>query len=162
MLLFLTREERGMRLATIQSGASTTTIWDQPTVWVMVAVLIGWFTAPWHGINETLIAVLGALLITMPRFGAITFKEALKQVDWNILVFLAATNSLAQTMVRTGLGDQLLHGPLGDINQIGLSPMQIAVLIGVVGVSLHLIVHSRTARVAVLLPRSCCSRRKLI
>lgn len=124
----------------------------QPVVWVLGLVLTGWLTAPWHGINETLIAILGALLITAPRFGAIGLKEGLEQVDWNLLVFLAATISLAQTMVRTDLADQLLDGPFGDIEDIGLSPLLIAGMIAVIGMSLHLIVHSRTAWVAALLP----------
>jgi di/tricarboxylate transporter len=118
----------------------------------MGLVLIGWLTAPWHGINETLIAIVGALLITMPRFGAISLKEGLNQVDWNLLVFLAATISLAQTMVRTDLADQLLDGPFGDIEDVGLPPLLIAAMIAVIGMALHLIVLSRTARVAVLLP----------
>jgi di/tricarboxylate transporter len=136
----------------IESEGSKPAILKQPIVWVLGLVLIGWLTAPWHGINETLIAILGALLITAPRFGVIGLKEALGQVDWNLLVFLAATISLAQTMVRTDLADQLLDGPFGDIEDVGLPPLLIAVIIAVVGMSLHLIVHSRTARVAVLLP----------
>ena len=68
LALFLTREERSTRLAPIESKTAATTVWNQPTIWIMALVLIGWFTAPWHGINETLIAVIGALLITMPPF----------------------------------------------------------------------------------------------
>lgn len=37
----------------------------------MGLVLLGWLTAPWNGVNETLIAIVGALLVTAPRFGAI-------------------------------------------------------------------------------------------
>ena len=118
----------------------------------MGLVLLGWLTAPWHGINETLIAIMGALLVTAPRFGPISLKEALKQVDWNLLVFLAATISLAQTMIRTDLADQLLDGPFGDIEDTGLPPLAIAAMVALIGMALHLVVHSRTARVAALLP----------
>jgi len=150
--LFLTHEQRKARLEPIEIEGTKTMILGQPIVWVMGLVLIGWLTAPWHGINETLIAIVGALLITAPHFGAIGLREGLNQVDWNLLVFLAATISLAQTMVRTDLADQLLDGPFGDIEDVGLSPLLIAAMIGVIGMALHLIVHSRTARVAVLLP----------
>jgi solute carrier family 13 (sodium-dependent dicarboxylate transporter), member 2/3/5 len=160
--LFLTHEQRETRLAPIEKEEAGTTILGQPIVWVLGFVLIGWLTAPWHGINETLIAIVGALLITAPPFGAIGLKEGLNQVDWNLLVFLAATISLAQTMVRTDLADQLLDGPFGDVEDLGLSPLMIAAVIGVIGMALHLIVHSRTARVAALLPPSCCSPMKPI
>lgn len=150
--LFLTPEERATHVTPMESEKQPEKIRNQPIVWVMLAVLLGWFTAPWHGVDETLIAVLGALFVTMPHFGALSFKEALKQVDWNLLVFLAATNSLAQAMVKTGLGDQLLHGVFGDINESDLSPLGVTVVVALAGMLLHLIVHSRTARVAVLLP----------
>ena len=126
--LFLTPDQRETRIAPIESEGSKPAILKQPIIWVLGLVLIGWLTAPWHGINETLIAILGALMITAPRFGAIGLKEALGQVDWNLLVFLAATISLAQTMVRTDLADQLLDGPFGDIEDVGLPPLLIAVI----------------------------------
>jgi anion transporter len=150
--LFLTPDQRETTIAPIEIEGSKTAILKQPIVWVLGFVLTGWLTAPWHGINETLLAILGALMITTPRFGTIGLKEALGQVDWNLLVFLAATISLAQTMVRIDLADQLLDGPFGDIEDVGLPPLVIAAMIAVIGMSLHLIVHSRTARVAVLLP----------
>jgi solute carrier family 13 (sodium-dependent dicarboxylate transporter), member 2/3/5 len=150
--LFLNSEQRGTRLAPIEMEETETKILQQPIVWIMGLVLLGWLTAPWHGINETLIAIIGALLVTAPRFGPISLKEALKQVDWNLLVFLAATISLAQTMIRTDLADQLLDGPFGDIEDTGLPPLAIAAMVALIGMALHLVVHSRTARVAALLP----------
>lgn len=150
--MFLTAEERHVSVAAIEDRGREISVLKQPVVWVAGLVLAGWLTAPLHGINETLIAVLGAVIITAPGVGAISFKDALKDVDWNLLVFLAASIALAQGLVSADVADQLLDGPFGDLGHAGLPPLAFAAIIAVVGLLLHLVIHSRTARVAVLLP----------
>lgn len=150
--LFLTRHERAADLAPIEIEGPEIRVVCQPVIWILALVLLGWLTEPWHGIDETLIAIIGALLITAPRIGPISLKEGLKQVDWNLLVFLAAIISLAQTMIKTDLADQLLDGPFGDVEEVGLPPLAMVALVAAAGMALHLVVHSRTARVAAMLP----------
>lgn len=150
--LFLTRDERATAIAPFDVQRDEAPILRQPVLWIAAFVLLGWLTKSLHGINETLIAIIGALAVAAPGIGTVRFKDALKEVDWNLLVFLAATISLAKGMVTSDLADQLLDGPFGDIGHAGLPPLLYAAIVAIVGIGLHLVIHSRTARVAVLLP----------
>jgi di/tricarboxylate transporter len=119
---------------------------------VAAAVLTGWMTKSWHGVDETLIALAGALVITAPWIGVMPLKDALRSVDWGLLLFLAATVFLAQALVGARVAEQLLHGPFSALRDANAPPLFTAAVVSALGIALHLVVHSRTARVAVLVP----------
>jgi di/tricarboxylate transporter len=124
----------------------------QPVLLVAAGVLAGWFTKAWHGVDETLIALVGALLVTAPRIGAVRLQDAFKSVDWGLLVFLACTVYLAQALASSKAVEQLLGQPFAALGTAMLPPLIVMAVIAAIGITLHLVVHSRTARVAVLLP----------
>lgn len=134
----------------MRSGAANINVFAQPVFWIGLVVLGGWFTKPLHGIDETLVALMSALVATAPGIGPLKFKDALREVEWGLLVFLAATIFLAKALVSTKVASQLIDAPLEGFLQVP-GPM-VALVVAIVGVLLHLVVHSRTARVAVLVP----------
>ncbi len=150
--IFLTREERNTPIAPVRSDAPDINVFAQPVFWIALVVLAGWFSKPLHGVDETLVALLGALAATLPGVGPLKFKDALKEVEWGLLVFLAATIFLAKALVTTKVASQLIDAPLQNFLQGQLPVPLVALAVAVVGVLLHLVVHSRTARVAVLVP----------
>jgi len=153
--MFLSRDDRRMTIGPIAAVARAPrplALWRHPVLLVVGAVLAGWMTRPLHGVDETLVVLAGALVVTLPRFGVVRFADALKAVDWSLLVFLAATFSLAQALIAADVAGQLLGGPLAALRGAGSAPLAIAAAVATVGILLHLVVHSRTARVAVLVP----------
>jgi sodium-dependent dicarboxylate transporter 2/3/5 len=150
--LFMTADEARMRIAPIADDKAQVPVLTQPVLWIAVAVLAGWLTKPLHGLDETLVAIIGALAITAPGIGPVKFRDALKEVEWGLLVFLATTVFLAKALVSSKLASQLLDGPLEVLTRANISPALFVVVVAVAGALLHLIVHSRTARVAVLVP----------
>lgn len=150
--VFLTRQERNTPIAPVQSGAANINVLAQPVLWIGLVVLAGWFTKPLHGIDETLVALMGALVATAPGIGPLKFKDALREVEWGLLVFLAATIFLAKSLVSTKVASQLIDVPLQNFLQSQVPMPLVALVVAIVGVLLHLVVHSRTARVAVLVP----------
>lgn len=150
--LFLTGDERNTPIAPLSLARTEDRVLSNPVLLVAGAVLTGWMTKSWHGIDETLVALAGALVVTAPVIGVVRFKDALRSVDWGLLVFLAATVFLAQGLVRSKAADQLLQGPFAVLSIGNASPLVVAAVAAVLGIALHLVVHSRTARVAVLVP----------
>ena len=66
------------------------------------ALVLLWCSESLHGLDNATVALLGALAVTAPRIGALTFKQAVKGVDWNLLVFMAACLQLGDALVHSG------------------------------------------------------------
>ncbi|MDP3613889.1 MAG: SLC13 family permease, partial [Rubrivivax sp.] len=97
-------------------------------------------------------ALLGALAITCKPLTGVDMKAALKKVEWNLVLFLAATLVLGETLLRSGaaaaLADALLDAvPLQRFGTGGV--LMLAILISLLS---HVLITSRTARALVLLP----------
>jgi di/tricarboxylate transporter len=150
--LFLTAEQRNTPIAPPAVASTESRVVTHPVLLVAATVLTGWMTKSWHGIDETLVALAGALVVTAPPIGTLRFKDALRAVDWGLVIFLAATVSLAQALARSKVAEQLLQGPFAALSNADAPPLAVVGVIAVLGIALHLVVHSRTARVAVLVP----------
>jgi sodium-dependent dicarboxylate transporter 2/3/5 len=150
--MFMTPEERNQPIAISENGAGNVPVFRQPVLWIAIAVLAAWLSKPLHGLDETLVAIIGALAITAPGIGPVKFRDALKEVEWGLLVFLATTVFLAKALVSSKLASQLVDGPLEKLTDLQVPPVLFIVVVALAGALLHLIVHSRTARVAVLVP----------
>ena len=120
----------------------------------MTAALVAlWATEAWHGIDSALVAILGALAVTIPTFGALKFKEAAKGIEWEMILFVAASLALSEALVLSGAGRWLVD-TLMVRSGLSTSESQLAILTGVVVITLtaHLYITSRSARGAVIAP----------
>jgi anion transporter len=160
--LFLNRSERRQR---VTLKAEQLTDAKSPPVtgplsgserfvtWIVVLLVLFWSTESLHGINNTLVALVGALLITLPQFGPISFKSAMKQVEWQMLLFMAATLELGKALIESGAAEWAVDQMFGVVQGLtsgGTLPV-VAMLIGISLLS-HLLITSRTARSTVLAP----------
>lgn len=154
--LFLNAEERrqGLDLAAAPDDLPRGRL--SPREWFVLAVAFAlvllWCSESLHGLDNATVALLGALAVTAPRIGALTFKQAVKGVDWNLLVFMAACLQLGDALVHSGGAAWVIEG-LFDSASGGRDSLP-AFMILVVGLGLlsHLVVTSRTARVSILVP----------
>lgn len=155
--LFLDRQHRALVInaqtlaALPQAGPITA---RERYVMVITAVLVFlWMTEPLHGISNALVAMLGALAVTAPTYGPIKFKEAAKGVEWEMILFVAATLALSEALVQSGAGAWLVDQMLVH-SGVGATTSDLAALAAVTLVSLtsHLYITSRSARGAVIAP----------
>jgi anion transporter len=133
-----------------------------PTRWSgkerIVAVLAGglvlfWATESVHGISSTLIAILGALLLTAPFLNVISFKTALKEVDWGMLIFMAATLELGEALIESGGAQWLVENVFDVFQSVALSsPLIVVALVALFGLLSHLVITSRSSRASVITP----------
>jgi hypothetical protein len=155
--LFLTRQERSLRLdAYLRNKLPAPGPWTRQERYValVTAALVAlWATEAWHGIDNALVAILGALAVTIPSFGALKFKDAAKGVEWEMILFVAASLALSEALVLSGAGRWLVDTLMV---RSGLSTLesQLAILTGIVVITLtaHLYITSRSARGAVIAP----------
>ncbi|WP_295628626.1 SLC13 family permease [uncultured Corynebacterium sp.] len=158
-----TRAQRRQRLdlsvadlaAGVPGGATVTgplTIHESRSAIVLVAVVGLWSTDGLHGVHPAVIALLGALVITLPSWGPLGFGAALKQVPWSLLLFMAATLALGGALIDSGaaagLTDIVASGAPGGA---AAAPVFLAGVV-VASAAAHLIIQSRSARSTVLVP----------
>lgn len=119
---------------------------------LLAAVTIGWCTEPFHHIDAAIIALLGALVAVTPRFGLVSWPAALKTVPWSLLIFMAATLAMATAITKSGVAEWLEHA-VTSVRQLGeWATIGFVVVVILVSIAAHLVVHSRSARSAMLIP----------
>jgi sodium-dependent dicarboxylate transporter 2/3/5 len=150
--LFLDRAARLRPLSLPEPDRNPMTASQRSVMVVTGLTVAAWASAGLHGLDTTLVALVGALAITCKPLTGVDLKAALKKVEWNLVLFLAATLVLGEALLHSGaaaaLADALLDAV--PLHSFGSG----SVLMLAIGIALlsHLLITSRTARALVLLP----------
>ena len=96
--LFLRREERQRRLVLPAPERSALTPRQRAVALITLLAVTAWASTAWHGIDATSIALAAALAATCKPLTGIDMKTALKKVEWNLILFLAATLLLGEAL----------------------------------------------------------------
>lgn len=150
LALFSSRDQRRTRFVLpIQSPGPLSSA-EGRALALLVAVVVLWSTQSLHGVDPAVVALLGALLITLPAFGIATFKEGLSAVPWSMLLFMAATIAMGDALLGTGAAQFLAARTFAAIGTE--SVLGFMILVVAVSAAAHLVIQSRSARSAVLVP----------
>ena len=76
----------------------------------------------------------------------------MKKVEWNLVLFLAATLVMGEALVQSGAARWIADTALRVVPLAELEPMSVILLAAVIALVSHLLIPSRTARALVLLP----------
>ncbi len=149
--LFTDRRLRSLPLTPLDRAPRPLTGRQRGLILLVAGVVALWVAEPLHGLSAETVALLGALA-ALPLSG-MKGKEAFRRADVELLVFLAATMTLARAMSATGVDLWLAGAALAQVPATLLESAPVALgLAALVAVGFHLAVGSRTARAAVLLP----------
>jgi di/tricarboxylate transporter len=156
--LFLTRSQRATALVarpgddrTTQRGATGLTNVERRVALVTLAMVVAWATTPVHGIDPAMIAVLGALVVTSPLVAAVSLSRAIDDVPWSLILFLAATLVLGESLVTSGTAEWIADALFAGLGAT-TSTWLIVIAIGAASLLSHLVIGSRSARSGVLTP----------
>lgn len=117
---------------------------------ILATVVTLWCTEPVHHIPPAIVALLGALVTASPRYGSVRLKKALAQVPWSLLLFMAATLALGEALISSGAAQWLANGLFDHLGTARAEFFMLAVI--VLSTLAHLVIQSRSARSAVLVP----------
>ncbi|SDW27043.1 anion transporter [Saccharopolyspora shandongensis] len=154
LLLFTGRAERRARLRV--DAAALREQLDVPplmrraeirAIGLLGTVVLLWSTEALHGLSPALIALAGALLIASPRFGTVLIGAAISEIPWSLLLFMAATTALGAALTESGAAGWVAANAL-----VGDSAGAMLIAVVALSVAAHLLVQSRSARSAVLIP----------
>lgn len=104
LLCVILRPPRRAELAAIEPPARIT--WEGwATVGILSAAVIGWFTGPWHKVDDAAVALIAATALAAP--GVLTRRDV-RSIDWDVLLLmwggLALGNALHLTNVLEYVG----------------------------------------------------------
>lgn len=158
LLMFTSREDRRARLnieATdvAREAKSPLTVPQRRVLLVLGAVVALWCTEPVHGVDPAVVALIGALVATAPAIRATSLPSALKTIPWSLLIFLAATLCLGVALTASGASEWAANQVFAPVQSLGVhAGFAFVVVVVVLSVAAHLLIQSRSARSAVLIP----------
>lgn len=162
LMLFTSREDRSQRLdISVNDLQSHTTIpikgrltsEQSKAAWLVVLVIVMWCAEPMHGIHPAVVALAGGLFMSSSSFGVVSLGKSLKSVPWSLLIFMAATLAMGSALVSSGAAAWAAEGMIGPIRDAGAAASVVFVVaIVLISTAAHLVIQSRSARSAVLIP----------
>ena len=126
---------------------------EKKTAGLIVCMMAAWITESVHGYDLGFVTVTGALLLAVPRFGVLTWKQAVASVSWNLILFVAAAAALGTLLVESGVVSWMEREMMGNLHLFTTMPewfMVIGILL--VATTSHLYITSHTTRAIVLIP----------
>ena len=120
----------------------------------VVVVMIGlWLTETWHGLEIATVSVFGALVLTLPGIGVLKWKEGLKAVSWNLIVFVGAALVLGRALIDSGAAQWIINQLFIVTGIVGAqSRTVILFVLAFISLTSHIYMTSHTARAAALVP----------
>jgi di/tricarboxylate transporter len=150
---FLGADDRRARVAALDAATQPLSSRDRVVAGIVLAVVGLWATAGLHGIDLALVALAGALVAASKSVSGVSFKAALKGVEWNLLLFLAATLVIGEALLDTGAARLIVDRLLLSFAGTGTTPAWLVVTLAATASALaHVVINSRTARATVLIP----------
>ena len=154
MWLFLDRE-RLRRELKISTGAKSKPFSssEAKTLVVAGAMVALWVSESWHGLEIATVSVVGALVLTLPGVGVLHWKDGLKSVSWNLIVFVGAALALGQSLIESGAARWIIDNAFA-LSGIAEANSTLLILLALAFISLtsHIYMTSHTARAAALVP----------
>lgn len=154
--LFLTRSEREAPLPAMASTPKPFSAPERRVVAIVGVTLALWFTSAWHGIGIAMVAVMAMLALTAPYLGVLSFKAAMKAVNWQLVLFVGGAMLLGQALIDTQAATWVMDHAfaLAGLDGNGAALPELAMIGGLALVSLgsHLVMTSHVARAAALGP----------
>ncbi|EMR05446.1 Citrate/succinate antiporter [Bhargavaea cecembensis DSE10] len=135
---------------------------EKRTLVLISLMLIGWMTDGLHGYGIAFVTMAGAAVAMVPRYGILTFKEGIRSVSWNLILFVAAATALGTALIDTGVVKVAEEKLSGLLLAAGQAPEWLLVLaLAAVTVTSHLYITSHTTRAVVLVPTLILTARSI-
>ncbi|WP_260412616.1 SLC13 family permease [Alkalihalobacillus sp. TS-13] len=134
-------------------GIQPMVIREKKTLILIFLVMLAWITQGIHGYDIGFIAMTGALLFMIPKYGVLNWKQGVNAVSWQLVLFVSTATTLGKILVVTGVAGWIEREMLYGLHLFVDAPEWIIVcLILLVTVTSHLYIHSHTTRAIILIP----------
>jgi len=144
--------EGGMeRLRTELDAMGRMTVDEYKSIAIFVGVLLMWMTGEWHGIDETTVAFIGAIIALMPGIGVVKWNDV--DIPWHLMLFSAGAYTLGAGLNATDLPAILVNAGMDSLGITADTPFIVLYLL-FTGLMLFsgLLFQSKTMRTLIFVP----------
>ena len=118
---------------------------------IFVCVLLLWATDKQHGINQTAVAFMGAVVALLPGIGVVKWNDV--DIPWHLLLFSAGAYTLGAGLDATGLPGTLIDALFQSIGITQATPFWVLYFILTAGMLLFsLVFQSKTMLTLIFVP----------
>ena len=144
--------EGGMQRLRIELDAMGKMTFDElKSIAIFVGVLLMWVTGEWHGIDETTVAFMGAIIALMPGIGVVKWNDV--DIPWHLMLFSAGAYTLGSGLNATDLPAIMVNAGMNALGITGKTPFIVLYLL-FTGLMLFsgLLFQSKTMRALIFIP----------
>jgi solute carrier family 13 (sodium-dependent dicarboxylate transporter), member 2/3/5 len=151
--LFASETERSSAVLLQAPDQAPLTRQQKTVIGILLGTMALWIVGGFVGLQAAVVALAAALLATTKALTGVSIKEALKAVEWNLILFLAATMVMGEALLASGAA-QMLAERARALLPAAWAEQSVALVLVVSLISLlaHCVITSRTARAMVLIP----------
>lgn len=118
---------------------------------IFVVVLLLWATDKQHGINQTAVAFMGAVVALLPGIGIVKWNDV--DIPWHLLLFSAGAYTLGAGLDATGLSGTMVEALFAGLGITQSTPFWTIYLILTAGILLFsLVFESKTMLTLIFIP----------
>lgn len=124
---------------------------EYKAIFIFVAVLLLWATDKQHGINQTAVAFMGAVVALLPGIGIVKWNDV--DIPWHLLLFSAGAYTLGVGLDATGLPGTMIDSLFATLGITNSTPFWAIYMILTGGMLLFsLIFQSKTMLTLIFVP----------
>ena len=127
------------------------TVDEYKSIAIFVGVLLLWVTGEWHGIDETTVAFIGAIVALLPGIGVVKWNDV--DIPWHLMLFSAGAYTLGSGLNATDLPNILVNAGMDSLGITAETPFFVLYLL-LTGLMLFsgLLFQSKTMRALIFIP----------
>ncbi len=126
---------------------------EYKAVGIFVLVLFLWVTKDilHHGIDETIVALIGAILALLPGVGVVKWNDV--DIPWHLMLFSAGAYTLGEGLNATGLPNTMVNAAFDSLGITANTPFWVLyVILTFLMMYSGLVFQSKTIRTMVFVP----------
>ena len=128
----------------------------EPKEWRTLIITVGasllWLTDAWHHWHPAIPALIAWILLLMPRFGVLTWKEFERDIGWANFFVLASSLSLARALKVSGASDWVADLITASAPAFQGQPYYVIATLLIVSVPVRLLIPNITGFLATTIP----------
>jgi anion transporter len=117
---------------------------------VFMIVLAVWATDKLHGLNSTVVAMLGAIVMLLPQFKLLNWNDV--DVPWHLMLFSAGAYALGGGLNATKLMNVLTTHLMDALGMHTMSYMTLVGTLTAIFIASHFIFQSKNMRTLIFMP----------